>query len=72
VSFSFNSKKDETKLLETKEIIKQYLFEFEWYILLHKCFEYYEGLMDFSKMLDTHTKELIRFFNTLKQKKTFI
>jgi hypothetical protein len=29
VSFSFNSKKDETKLLETKEIIKQYLFEFE-------------------------------------------
>lgn len=68
VSFTFNSKKDETNLLETKEIIKQYLFEFEWFILLHNIFESFESLMDFSKMLDTHTKELIRFFNTKNNK----
>ncbi len=58
-------KKDETNLLETKEIIKQYLFEFEWFILLHNFFESYEGLMDFSKMLDTHTKDF--FFKILKK-----
>jgi hypothetical protein len=58
-----SSKKDETNLLETKEIIKQYLFEFEWFILSHKFFESYEGLMDFSNMLDPHTKELI-FLNS--------
>ncbi len=55
-------------MLEPKEIIKQYLFEFEWFILLHNIFESFESLMDFSKMLDTHTKELIRFFNTKNNK----